>query len=67
MHQPEFFMDQEMLTACGGKIKDPGKFPSTMFEGKRVYFCTRACLSAFESDPERFMTGEIEHPIENDH
>jgi YHS domain-containing protein len=54
--------EQELLTACGGKIKDPQKFPSAVFHGERVYFCTQACLNAFESDPERFMAGEIEHP-----
>jgi YHS domain-containing protein len=31
-----------------------------------VYFCTRACLRAFESDPDRFMAGEIEHPADPD-
>lgn len=66
MSQPEPFLDQELLTACGGKIKDPGEYPGAIFQGKRVYFCTRACLSAFEADPQRFMAGEIEHPLEED-
>jgi len=44
----------------------PDSFPNAMFHGKRVFFCTSACLSAFESDPERFMAGEIEHPIGTD-
>lgn len=50
-------------TTCGGKIKNPDQFPSALFKGKRVYFCTPACLRAFEADPERFMAGEIEHPL----
>lgn len=50
-------------TACGGKIKDPEQFPSADFKSQRVYFCTRACLLAFEADPERFMADEIEHPL----
>lgn len=50
-------------TACGGKIKNPDQFPSALFKGERVYFCTPACLRAFEADPERFMAGEIEHPL----
>ncbi|MBI4731785.1 MAG: hypothetical protein HY781_06600 [Chloroflexi bacterium] len=62
MSQSPTFTDRELLTACGGKMKDPERFPSAIFHGERVYFCTNACLSAFESDPERFMAGEIEHP-----
>jgi YHS domain-containing protein len=54
--------EQQILTVCGGKMKDPENFPSASFHGGRVYFCTAACLAAFESDPERFMAGEIEHP-----
>lgn len=50
-------------TACGGKVKNPEKFPSALFNGEPVYFCTHACLRAFEANPERFMAGEIEHPL----
>lgn len=50
-------------TACGGKPKNPEQFPSALFHGERVYFCTSACLRVFETDPERFMAGEIEHPL----
>ena len=53
-------------TACGGKLKDPTNYPNAMYRGERVYFCTRACLRAFESDPDRFVAGEIEHPTEED-
>jgi len=58
------FQRTEAFTACGGKITDPQRYPSAVFRGERVYFCTPACLRAFESDPERFMAGEIEHPEE---
>lgn len=54
----------EFKTACGGKLKDPGSHPSAMYRGERIYFCNRACLRAFEIDPDRFMAGEIEHPVE---
>jgi YHS domain-containing protein len=53
-----------IITACGGRIKDPERFPSAIFQGERVYFCTPDCLHAFESDPERFMAGEMVHPQE---
>lgn len=50
-------------TACGGKLKDVAGYPSTIYHGEQVYFCTRACLSVFEQNPDPFMAGEIEHPI----
>jgi len=56
----------ETFTVCDGKINDPDLYPSALFRGERVYFCTRACLRAFESDPERFMAGEIEHPLDEE-
>jgi YHS domain-containing protein len=62
----EEFMDVEFQTVCGGKIKDPRNYPSAVYRGEPVYFCTRACLRAFESDPERFMAGEIEHPLDEE-
>ena len=55
--------DSEYRTACGGKIKDPSKYPSAEYKGERVYFCTQACLEVFLQDPEPFMAGEVEHPV----
>ena len=49
-------------SACGGVLKDPTKYPSAMFNGERVYFCTKACLNVFLQAPEAFMAGEVEHP-----
>lgn len=37
-----------------------------MYQGERVYFCTPACLRAFEQAPDVFMAGEVEHPVEED-
>lgn len=62
MSQVQLIPDPELLTVCGGKMKDPDQFPSAIYHDERVYFCTSACLLAFESDPDRFMAGEIEHP-----
>ncbi|HNK62725.1 MAG TPA: hypothetical protein PKL78_02465 [Anaerolineales bacterium] len=56
----------EIKSACGGTLKDPSAYPSAMFHGERVYFCTKACLKAFLAEPEAFMAGEIEHPLEED-
>jgi YHS domain-containing protein len=49
------------FTACGGKIMDPSKFPSELFQGQRVYFCEESCRRAFLTAPKRFMAGEIDH------
>lgn len=51
-------------TQCGGIIQDPENYPKAEYKGETVYFCTLGCLKAFESDPDRFMAGEIEHPHE---
>jgi YHS domain-containing protein len=53
----------EFKTACGGTIKDPSQYPASDYEGKRVYFCTQACLEVFRLAPGPFMDGEIEHPL----
>lgn len=58
--------DPQPITVCGGKIDRPESYPSAIYRGQRVYFCVRACQRAFESDPDRFMAGEIEHPAEDD-
>jgi YHS domain-containing protein len=54
----------EFRTACGGTLKDPAGYPCADYRGEKVYFCTRACLRAFEQAPDAFMAGEIEHPAE---
>lgn len=53
-------------TACGGFIKDPSRYPSAEFHGETFYFCTKACLKVFLQNPEPFMAGEIEHPLDED-
>lgn len=53
-------------TACGGTIQNPENYPSAVFQGKRIFFCTEACLKAFEADPDRFMASEIEHPLDSE-
>jgi YHS domain-containing protein len=36
-----------------------------MYRGERVYFCSMGCLQVFEQNPDPFMAGEIEHPIDS--
>ena len=55
----------EFNTACGGALDDPTDYASAEYQGRRYYFCTRACLEAFAQDPDAFMAGEIRHPIED--
>lgn len=51
-------------TACGGTLKNTDGFPSAIYGGERIYFCTQACLRVFEQHPDDFMAGKIEHPFE---
>ena len=53
-------------TACGGKLNDTAGYPSALYQGERIYFCTRACLRVFEQDPDPFMAGEVAHPLDGD-
>ncbi len=53
-------------TICGGIIKEPETYPHAEYEGEQVYFCNKACLRAFEQNPQAFMAGEIEHPLEDE-
>ena len=60
-------LDDRVLTvktACGGKLDDASGYPTAMFNGETVYFCSNACLNAFLKAPVVFMAGEIEHPVE---
>ena len=66
MTEPTPAQSSEYKTACGGKLKDPTNYPSAIYQGQRVYFCTRACLRVFEHNPDAFMSGEVEHPLEED-
>jgi len=56
----------EYKTACGGNLKEPAKYPSAIYRGEIIYFCTRACLRVFEQNPDAFMAGDVEHPTEKD-
>ena len=56
----------EYITTCGGKLKDTANYPSADYRGERIYFCTRACLRVFNQNPDSFMAGEVEHPLEED-
>lgn len=57
---------ETLETVCGGRIRNPQAYPSAEYHGKRVYFCAPGCLRAFESNPEGFMAGEVEHPLDED-
>jgi YHS domain-containing protein len=51
-------------TACNGTLKDTTGYPSVVYRGETLYFCLRACQRVFETDPERFLAGELPHPAE---
>ncbi len=56
----------EYKTVCGGVIKDPENCPSAIYHGERLYFCTRACLRIFEQNPDPFLAGDVEHPLDEE-
>ena len=58
--------EQNVKTQCGGILTEPEKYPSADYQGRRVYFCTRACLRVFLENPNGFMSGEVEHPLDED-
>ena len=41
------------LTCCGADC--PNKEVSTIFKGKKFYFCDTSCLKEFKKNPERFL------------
>ena len=49
-------------TACGGVLTNTAGYPSALYQGRVVYFCLRACLRAFEANPDRFIAGRVDHP-----
>jgi len=51
------------LTACGGILKDPTKYPSRIYQDKRIFFCSEECLLEFDENPEQFMSGKVLHPV----
>ena len=55
-----------LKTVCGSEIRDQGQYPSSVYRGEVVYFCTGACLRTFQGDPDRFIAGEIEHPSDDE-
>ena len=51
------------ITACGGILKDPDRYPTRVYRNRKIYFCNQDCLKEFEEDPDGFMSGKIVHPI----
>ena len=44
------------VALCGRVFRsDPEFFPQAEYRGRTIYLCTDACLSAFLSDPDRFV------------
>jgi hypothetical protein len=39
-----FLKENEAVTICGGRIKDPSQYPSAFHRGEQVNFSTRAYL-----------------------
>lgn len=54
--QPTSSDEPTAVTACCGEIKDLDRYPGAEHRGRRV----------FQSDLDRFMSGEIPHPVDED-
>jgi YHS domain-containing protein len=39
---------EQAKTACGGTLKKTQGFPSAIYEGEPIYFCSQACLRVFQ-------------------
>lgn len=48
-----------VVSACGcDKDHHEGKFISTPYKGKRIYFCAQDCKEEFLEDPENFLQSD---------
>lgn len=56
-------LKDKAITACGGILKDPSRYPHREYQGMQVYFCNQECLREFEENPELFMSGKVVHPV----
>jgi YHS domain-containing protein len=56
----------DRLTVCGGLLDPNVPTIEAEYNGQTYLFCTRGCLRAFWSNPEDFLAGMIEHPIDED-
>lgn len=63
MKTPPPIKPEPPQTACGGLLPDPAGYPAEDYRGRRVYFCLEACRRAFLRDPDRFLAGEVPHPL----
>ena len=59
-------LKRTLKTVCGTDIEDATEYPSALYKGEMVYFCTRACLRVFQEEPDRFIAGEIDHPSDEE-
>lgn len=51
----EHLLPAAFTALCGRAFHaDPSYFPKTLYRGRPVYFCTEACLHAFEAEAEAF-------------
>ncbi|MGG5253421.1 YHS domain-containing protein [Neobacillus sp. SM06] len=46
---------------CGMEVTVNDSTLRTTFNGKDYYFCAKACLTQFEADPNKYVSGSDEH------
>lgn len=58
----------EITTVCGAKQPPEGNFVSTLYKGRRIYFCEPECLEKFRPAPDHFLAthGPVPFVIEDE-
>jgi len=51
---------------CGMEIKEEEAAASSLYEGKKYYFCTKSCKQKFDENPEKYIKSEESEEVEKD-
>jgi Cu+-exporting ATPase len=51
---------------CGMEIKEEEAAASSLYEGKKYYFCTKGCKQKFDENPEEYIKSEESEEVEKD-
>ena len=44
---------------CGMEVDEKTAAAKSEYKGKTYYFCAPGCKSAFDKDPEKYLSGEV--------
>jgi nitroreductase/YHS domain-containing protein len=49
---------------CGMEVEEAEAAATSTYRGRTIYFCALGCKSAFDLDPERYMSSPAQPPVE---